>query len=259
MCDKGQVKHCLIQNNLFDATSGEASGGGVYENGYTASVLVDDCIIRGNTASHGGGVRICGVIQNSIIENNTTTINACGGVQLHFGGAMYNCIVRGNTGKDTGGVRLTGNKACTVANCLIVGNTATGTIGGLSVESGSQNVYNCTIVGNNQKSASNTGRCGVRINVNTTAPFYNNIVCGNMVNGVVQNGQLELHANYRSTHAMTAFKNNAIVDTAAIVGVNSIMLNAAEDPGFVDAANADYSLLWTSSLVDAGNDSKAQG
>ena len=89
LCDKGQVKHCLIQNNLFDAASGEASGGGVYENAYTTSVLVDDCIIRGNTASHGGGVRICGVIQNSIIENNTTTLNACGGVQLHYGGAMY--------------------------------------------------------------------------------------------------------------------------------------------------------------------------
>ena len=82
LCDKGQVKHCLIQNNLFDASSGEASGGGVYENGYTTSVLVDDCIIRGNSASHAGGVRICGVMQNSIIENNTTSINACGGVQL---------------------------------------------------------------------------------------------------------------------------------------------------------------------------------
>ncbi len=93
LCDKGQVKHCLIQNNLFDASSGEASGGGVYENGFTESVLVDDCIIRGNSASHGGGVRICGVMQNSIIENNTTSINACGGVQLHYGGAMYNCIV----------------------------------------------------------------------------------------------------------------------------------------------------------------------
>ena len=211
LCDKGQVKHCLIQNNLFDATSGEASGGGVYENGYTTSVLVDDCIIRGNTASHGGGVRICGVIQNSIIENNTTTINACGGVQLHYGGAMYNCIVRGNTGKDTGGVRLTGTKACTVANCLIVGNTATGTIGGVSVEGGLQNIYNCTIVGNNQKSTNSTGRCGVRINVNADAPFYNNIVCGNMANGEIQAAQLELHATYQSERAARVFKNNAIV------------------------------------------------
>ena len=258
LCDKGQVKHCLIQNNLFDATSGEASGGGVYENGYTTSVLVDDCIIRGNTASHGGGVRICGVIQNPIIENNTTTINACGGVQLHYGGAMYNCIVRGNTGKDTGGVRLTGTKACTVANCLIVGNTATGTIGGVSVEGGLQNIYNCTIVGNNQKSTNSTGRCGVRINVNADAPFYNNIVCGNMANGEIQAAQLELHATYQSERAARVFKNNAIV-FGSEVGVNTILLAKEADPGFVDASHSDFHLLYTSALINKGDDSQAKG
>ena len=258
LCDKGQVKHCLIQNNLFDATSGEASGGGVYENGYTTSVLVDDCIIRGNTASHGGGVRICGVIQNSIIENNTTTINACGGVQLHYGGAMYNCIVRGNTGKDTGGVRLTGTKACTVANCLIVGNTATGTIGGVSVEGGLQNIYNCTSVGNNQKITNSTGRCGVRINVNADAPFYNNIVCGNMANGEIQAAQLELHATYQSERAARVFKNNAIV-FGSEVGVNTILLAKEADPGFVDASHSDFHLLYTSALINKGDDSQAKG
>lgn len=257
LCSNGQVKHCLIQNNLFDAALGEASGGGVYENGYTTSVLVDDCIIRGNTASHGGGVRICGVIQNSIIEGNTTTINACGGVQLHYGGAMYNCIVRNNTGKDTGGVRLTGNKACTMANCLIVGNTATGTIGGVSVEGGIQNIYNCTIVANNQKSTNNTGRCGVRINVNADAPFYNNIVYGNMVNNVVQGNQLEFHATYLSDRAVKVFKNNA-VGYSSEVGTNNILLTST-DPGFADAANNDYTLLSTSNLVDAGDNTKAQG
>ena len=189
LCDKGQVKHCLIQNNLFDAASGEASGGGVYENGYTTSVLVDDCIIRGNSASHGGGVRICGVMQNSIIENNTTSINACGGVQLHYGGAMYNCIVRNNTGKDCGGVRLTGTKACTVANCLIAGNTAIGSVGGMSLEAGIHYVYNNTIVGNNQ-SSSNPTRCGVRLNVNSDLVFANNIVWGNKANGEVQADQM---------------------------------------------------------------------
>lgn len=256
LCDKGQVKHCLIQNNLFDAASGEASGGGVYENGYTTSVLVDDCIIRGNTASHGGGVRICGVIQNSIIENNTTTINACGGVQLHYGGAMYNCIVRNNTGKDTGGVRLTGNKACTVANCLIVGNSATGTIGGVSLEAGVHYVYNNTIVGNKQTSSDNASRCGVRLNVNANLVFANNIVWGNKANNVVQADQMEILAAYASDRAATYFLNNAVVH--ASVGTNTTVLTAT-DPGFTDAANGDYTLLETSDLVDAGNNTYAQG
>lgn len=266
LCDKGQVKHCLIQNNLFDAQSGEASGGGVYENGYTTSVLVDDCIIRDNTASHGGGVRICGVIQNSTIENNTTTINACGGVQLHYGGAMYNCIVRNNNGKDTGGVRCTGAKGCVVANCLIINNQATGTIGGMSLEttdtpSSYHEIYNNTIVGNTQKSASNKGRCGVRVNIGGPMKFFNNVVWGNSANGD-QTNQVEIIESYQNQGGN--FANNALVFNQVLTGSNNISFSGTDNifydkdtnPGFVDASNANYSLLWTSSLVNAGNDSK---
>ena len=255
LCDKGQVKHCLIQNNLFDAASGEASGGGVYENAYTTSVLVDDCIIRGNTASHGGGVRICGVIQNSIIENNTTTLNACGGVQLHYGGAMYNCIIRNNTGKDTGGVRITGDKACTMTNCLIISNTATGTIGGLQIAGKANHVvYNNTIVNNNQVSESNAARCGVHLNTsqNYAAKFINNIVWGNTTNSSAQTDQLQITGVYNA-YAATNFLNNAIVRPSTY-GTGTILLDKDTDPGFVDAANGDYSLLWTSDLVNAGTD-----
>ena len=260
LCSNGQVKHCLIQNNLFDAASGEASGGGVYENGYTTSVLVDDCIIRGNTASHGGGVRICGVIQNSIIENNTTTINACGGVQLHYGGAMYNCIIRNNTGKDTGGVRITGDKACTMANCLIISNTATGTIGGLQIAGKANHVvYNNTIVNNNQVSESNAARCGVHLNTsqNYAAKFINNIVWGNTVNGTAQDDQLQITGNY-NPYATANFLNNAIVRPNTY-GTETILLDKSTNPGFTNAASGDYSLLETSALVDKGSNAQAQG
>ena len=251
----GQVKHCLIQNNLYTAASGTCSGGGVFSNSQTDKVLVDDCIIRGNSASHGGGVRICGVIQNSIIESNTTSINACGGVQLFNGGCMYNCIVRNNTGKDTGGVRMNGTTG-TMANCLVIGNTATGTIGGVSLETGIHYVYNNTIVNNSQSSSSNTTRCGVRLNVNANLVFANNIVWGNKANGTVQADQMEIHATYASDRAATYFLNNAVVH--ANVGTNTIVLSST-DPGFTNAASGDYTLLESSSLVDAGNNNKAQG
>ena len=260
LCSNGQVKHCLIQNNLFDAASGEASGGGVYENGYTTSVLVDDCIIRGNTASHGGGVRICGVIQNSIIENNTTTINACGGVQLHYGGAMYNCIIRNNTGKDTGGVRITGDKACTMANCLIINNTATGSVGGLQMAGNSAHiVYNNTIVGNNQTGTGNANRCGVHLNTSSgqATKFINNIVWGNTVNGTAQDDQLQITGNY-NPYATANFLNNAIVRPNTY-GTETILLDKSTNPGFTNAANGDYSLLETSALVDKGSNAQAQG
>ena len=91
---KGQVKHCLIQNNTF-TYNGNCMGGGVGNDAVDANtdVCVDDCWIRNNKGSHGGGVRIRGTIQNSIIENNLTEANAGGGVHLQ-GGRIVGCIVR---------------------------------------------------------------------------------------------------------------------------------------------------------------------
>ncbi len=246
----GQVKHCIIQDNTF-TYSGNCIGGGVGNNEVNehSDVLIDDCIIRRNLATHGGGVRIVGTIQNSVIEDNSTTNNAGGGVHLFNGGCMYNCIVRNNTGKDTGGVRMSGSPAGTMANCLIVGNNANGTIGGVSLESGIHYVYNNTIVGNNQ-SSSNPTRCGVRLNVGAALEFANNIVWGNKANDVVQESQLEINANYLSGQA-AHFNNNAIA-YASEFGTNTITLTDA-DPGFADAANGDYTPTAGSGLIDSGH------
>ena len=220
--------------------------------------LVVDCWIRNNKATHGGGARVAGIIKNSLIEKNSTTNNAAGGVQLHFGGAMYNSIVRENTsGGDMGGVRLTGTKPCTLANCLIINNVATKTIGGLSIENGVHYIYNNTFVGNNQKATNNANRAGVRLNVNSDAVFANNIVWGNTANGEVQADQMEIHATYASDRAATYFRNNAIVH--ATVGTATIILDKDVNPGFANVAEGDFSLLYTSKLVNAGKDSDAQG
>ena len=250
---KGQVKHCLIQNNTFSYTSGNCMGGGVCNDATdkNTDVQVDNCIVRNNKATHGGGIRVRGTVINSIIENNLTEANACGGVHLQGGRLLYS-IVRGNTGKDTGGVRAYGK--CEVINNLICGNTGTNTLGGLSMENNLSTVIGNTIVGNNQKSDSNPSRCGVRINVNSDAPFYNNIVWGNMVNGVVQADQINFHSDYKAERAARVFKNNAVTLTEN-VGVNTILLPAEVDPGFADIANADFRLVWTSPILDKGDNS----
>ena len=250
---KGQVKHCLIQNNTFSYTSGNCMGGGVGNDATdkNTDVQVDNCIVCNNKATHGGGIRVRGTVINSIIENNLTEANACGGVHLQ-GGRLLNSIVRGNTGKDTGGVRAYGK--CEVINNLICGNTGTNTLGGLSMESNLSTVIGNTIVGNNQKSDSNPSRCGVRINVNSDAPFYNNIVWGNMVNGVVQADQINFHSDYKAERAARVFKNNAVTLTEN-VGVNTILLPAEVDPGFADIANADFRLIWTSPILNKGDNS----
>ncbi len=252
---KGQLKHCKITNNT---STGYGAGVG---NDATGSVLVDDCIISSNTGAAGGGVRLKGTIQNSVIENNRSSA-AGGGVVMLGGAAMYNCIIRNNSvtnNQNHGGVRILNNNVCTMANCLIYGNTAT-ICGGVSVEGAIHYIYNNTIVNNNQTTTNETEApsCGVRCLVNANAVFANNIIWGNKTGGVAQDNQIRLNDNYVSERAATYFLNNAIVRSTD-VGTNTILLAKATDPGFTNAASGDYTLLESSSLVDAGNNSKAQG
>ena len=260
----GQVKHCLIQNNTF-SYSDNCMGGGVGNDAVNnaTDVLVDDCIIKNNKATHGGGVRIKGTIQNSVIEENSTTNNAAGGVHLFNGAQMYNCIVRNNeSGAATGGVRMSGHPGGVLANCLIYGNIATTTIGGVALEINDgatiyHKVINNTIVANEQKSADNPDWCGVRLNLGGPLQFCNNIVWGNKVNGVVQDNQILVSKSYVSqtnnfVHNAVAWNGKLSDKTTDFAGVNTILLTTA-DPGFVDAINGDYQLAGTSKLINAGH------
>ena len=249
---KGRVINCLIQNNTFEY-SGNCMGGGIgHESGDRNDTCAINCIVRNNVASHGGGVRIRGVILNSIIENNKSTTNAAGGLHLQ-GGAAYNCIIRNNESLlNTGGVRC--YNACELVNCLVVGNKAGVKVGGVGCESKPSNIINCTIVENEQV---NTGGdavyCGLSDGIGDTNAhngkfFVNNIIWGNKAGGEVQVVQANSHIKRYST-----FKNNALSDTTNL-GKEYFALNAdnaaANGPQFVDST---YAVAWTSPLYDAGS------
>ena len=248
---KGRVINCLIQNNTF-AYSGTCIGGGIGQDvGERNDTCAINCVVRNNVASHGGGVRIRGVILNSIIEGNTTTTNAAGGMHLQ-GGAAYNCIIRNNESlKDLGGVRLYG--ACDLVNCLIVGNKCAGKVGGLQAENASSNIINCTIVGNEQAATgSEAVFCGFRDNVNDAAKhngkfFVNNVVYGNKVGDEVQAEQVHTYIKHYVTNG--TFANNAFQGVAEL-GAAYIQLSAENNPQFVDSTCA---IAWTSPLYNAGS------
>ena len=256
--EKGQVKHCLIQNNTFSYSGENCLGGGVGSETTLSSrdlVMVDDCIIRNNTATHGGGVRIRGTIQNSLIKENRTTNNAAGGVQLNLDGNMYNCIVRNNhSGGDIGGVRLNGTESDgIIANCLIYGNTAAGSVGGVGVEL--HNIINCTIVGNKQgKTDTDKEYCGVHSSASADRDrkFVNNIVWGNKAGDEVQPQQINSSLVHWTTRT-----NNAIQGIVPSGWGEYIVLDLA--PGFADAAENDYRLTYPSVLLNSGNDTYAVG
>ena len=249
---KGRVINSLIQNNTF-TYSGNCLGGGIgQESGNRDDTCAVNCIVRNNTASHGGGVRIRGVILNSIIENNKTTTNATAGMHLQ-GGAAYNCIIRNNESlKDIGGVRLYG--ACDLVNCLIVGNKCAGKVGGVQAgeNNAASNIINCTIAENEQDSIGGDAvYCGFRNNNNTATHhsnkfFVNNVVYGNKARGEVQAEQVHTTLKHYVTNGK--FANNAF-QGAADLGATYIQLSAENDPQF----NEDYSVAWTSPLYNAGS------
>ena len=244
---KGRVINCLIQNNTFDY-SGDCYGGGLgQETGDKNDTCAINCVVRNNKGTHGGGVRIRGVILNSLAEKNTSTKNG-GGIYLQAG-AAYNCVIVNNTSNNGGGGVDMFNSGYLV-NCLVANNTAAA-VGGVSMRSSSRDtddsgsdIINCTVVNNTQTGTGNPQFCGVRLDVrrNPNHVFINNVVYGNTVNGEVQSQELGGYPQGYGT-----FSNNAFAGTTA--NVEYIQLSAENAPQF----NEDYSFAWSSPLYNAGN------
>ena len=244
---KGRVINCLIQNNTFDY-SGNCMGGGLgQETGDTNDTCAINCVVRNNKGTHGGGVRIRGVILNSLAEKNTSTNNG-GGIYLQAG-AAYNCVIVNNTSNSGGGGVDMFNSGYLV-NCLVANNTAAA-VGGVSMRSSSRDtddsgsdIINCTVVNNTQTGTGNPQFCGVRLDVrrNPNHVFINNVIYGNTVNGEVQSQEL---GGYPQGYGK--FVNNAIAGTTA--NVEYIQLSTENAPQF----NEDYSFAWSSPLYNAGS------
>ncbi len=248
---QGRVMGCLIQNNTFDY-SGNCIGGGLgHESGNRNDTCAVDCIIRNNKGTHGGGVRIRGVILNSTIENNTAT-GPCGGMHLQ-GGAAYNCIVRGNqTTGDTGGVRL--YDACALVNCLVADNYCKGKVGGIGVERAASGIINCTVVNNTQGfDTTDKEFCGVRVASESGAAgkmFVNNVVWGNKAGEAVQGQQISYSVCKYGTRTNNAFQGNSPINAEFIaLGADNM---AANGPQFIDPVNGNYAFVWSSPLYNAG-------
>lgn len=203
---KGQVKHCKIQNNTYTYESGNCLGGGVGNNAVDAAtdVLIDECIICNNRASHGGGVRIRGTIQNSEVYGNTATNNS-GGAFILGGGYAVNTIIHDNTGKGIGGIKLQG--AGEIRECQIYdNNSTTDATGGVNLHERAA-MYNCVIRGN--KSNSNIG--GVRLTTDNNGngcTLANCLIVDNEATGTVSGLSLEATGSPSTLHKVY---NNTIV------------------------------------------------
>ena len=154
MLGGGTLRNCLVaHNSCFRSGAGVCMTG----SGNNYSPRVTGCTIANNGFYYlndaqpygGAGVAIsAGILEKSVIVNNTITRSAGAGV------ALREAPLYGKNGTPV------------VRNCLVVGNSSYGEGGGVWMDRGS--LYNCTIVGN--------AADGLR---QTAGTAMNNVVFGN--------------------------------------------------------------------------------
>ena len=243
----GLLKNCEIHGNVGRYNNNTTCyGGGVFQAGGT----VDSCVITNNSAGRqGSGVFIRGgTLRNSLIADNhghytsssasslITTSSYGGGLAMQEGGSLVeNCVISDNVRglKSAAGVYVNHNNAI-LRNCLVFGNTAQSEIGGVLLAKG--RVENCTIYGNSAVINGTTGT-GLR---QTGGTVVNSIVYGNPTSG----GASDV------VKTSGTFETNLV--SKALDFFSSGDGNISGNPVFADAANNDFSLLFGSPAIDAG-------
>lgn len=138
LIDNVLIRNCTIENCYAAST-----GGGVYINGYTSSNQFENCIIRDNSASSGGGIYDTGK-QNWYVNcqfTNNLASSQGGGVHASPYGKKYffNCLCSNNKAAIGGGFFIKGD--IEIYNSTVVMNEASTNYGGF---------YNSSITHQNQ-------------------------------------------------------------------------------------------------------------
>ena len=127
------INGCTIQDNAIYSTS-TSNGGGIYFHsgpGYnTATMAINDSVIKGNTANYGGGIynyQSTLNISGSTIQEN----NAIDGAGIWTSGTatISDSLISHNSASRGGGIYNNGG-TLTVSNSTISGNTASPNYGG---------------------------------------------------------------------------------------------------------------------------------
>jgi len=241
----------------------DGNGGGLWC--ASATAVVSNCVLSGNSAYDGVGVASGGTLYNCTLTDNS------GGAS---GGRLYDCTLTNNSG---GGARnctlnncdLTGNSVdskfgygagawnCTLSNCTLSGNSA-GTGAGAS----GCTLYNCVLSGNWSRFAG--GADG--------STLYNCTLCGNealqawYMSGAGGASDCTLYNSivYFNTSGAGTFESDwagCTLNYCCAPGISPTngVGNITNAPLFVDYASGDLRLQPYSPCIDAGNNAYVSG
>ena len=196
-----------------------------------------------------GLVRDCRITGCSYTIDRTAT----GGTVLMNGGRLMRSTVDGNeiTGTGWNGVYAAGvmAKGGIVESCLISGNSSKAYNDASAAEcsalnlQGTSQAINCTVVGNKAE-WNDSSRYPKTTYVASTAKMVNTVIFGNTCSDETKTVWAGTQANY--------------VNCVAEEKINE-SCSATVDPGFVDAANRDYTPKSDSVLINVGYDYATAG
>jgi|GEM_PF-5040054 len=162
---------------IFAGSASDSEGGGAVLVRGGSSLVVDDVLFKGNSASRGGAIRTSGtvVVTNSTFDGNIATTNG-GAIAITSGSTVLDTVTffDNASDQDGGAVHVSSSVASVdIDNATISGNQATRG-GGIYLNSGSANIQHATIK-NNSASTDGGGlyRSGGTIEIGTS------IVAGN--------------------------------------------------------------------------------
>ncbi len=257
------------------ASVDEGAGGGVLC--VSATAVVSNCVLVGNSAAYRGGGSFRGTLKKCTLKDNSVW-DVGGGV---YSGTLNNCVLMGNrAGYDGGGAAGGFNDVCVINDCILIGNRAAYGGGAASTGSGrSDNVRlnRCLVISN---SASTTGG-GVYLGTLTNCVLLGNSAgrgggaagewfepfrlsslnnCTLMGNsgsscGGVYRGTLKNCIAYYNT-AFTSGENYDATSTLSYSCAIPLPLSGAANitnaPLFVDEAGGDLRLQSNSPCINAG-------
>jgi hypothetical protein len=223
--DSIKVLNCVIKNNI-NTKSGAAKrgGGGIYVKAGSYKAVIRGCVIENNSVDglansgsdiDGGGVYLCdGILEGSIIRNNTATNKNASTQALSLNGKCQG-----------GGVFImpqTTSNQIIVRNCTITGNTAnTSQGGGIAIDPlwstavmNSPVLVEKTIIANNSAYRAGGGIMteGQAISSTASYTFTNCVIANNESSSVAAGGG-------------GAFVNNATDYTGAVSFNNCTVVN----------------------------------
>ncbi|MGD0918950.1 MAG: right-handed parallel beta-helix repeat-containing protein [Thermodesulfobacteriota bacterium] len=245
---QGTSTAVIVNNKILNNNSGY--GGGIYS-ADSGGVTVEDNLITRNTASHrAGGIlaeRSPDIILRNIVSSNTAAEDAGGILVWDAAPRLEENHIFDNTATSGGGISLGYNATPSLFNNLFVTNAKDG----IAVFSSSPVIANNTIVGNG---LSGSGY-GVYLYSDadcdppycTTTTITNNIIVSYGI-GISVSGPTTAVIDYNDAWGnITA--NDSLSDSVAI-GTHNISL----DPLFNNVATDDYHLKKGSPCIDAGID-----